>query len=57
MYYLTPKEFHARLGGAVSMRTVWRWIANGDIAHAKIRGRVLIPADAVERLIQQPKGE
>ncbi len=53
--YLSPQEFSARSG--LSLATVHRYLRRGRLPFlqpAGPRGRILIPADALERVLGEP---
>ncbi len=52
--YFTVAEAAAALG--VDRRTVYRWIASGDLTVDTIAGRILLRESAVNRKAKQRKG-
>jgi excisionase family DNA binding protein len=54
MTYITIIEFHRRLGGALSLTTIYRMIEDGDIPGAiqprGKGGKWLVPEDALQSI-------
>jgi excisionase family DNA binding protein len=51
--YVTVQEFHALLGGRLYKDTLYRMIRRGDLPHVRLGSRILIPRDALDRLMEQ----
>lgn len=51
--YITVPEFCKRLGGAIYIDTLYRLIKQGDLPHVKLGGRILIPQDALDRMMEE----
>jgi excisionase family DNA binding protein len=49
--FLTPEEFGTALG--VRTGTVLSWVRAGQVPAVKLGRRVLIPADALQRLVDR----
>lgn len=51
----SAREASARLG--IPVPTVYAYVKSGDLPAVKLRGRLLIPCEAVQRLIDQAMDE
>lgn len=51
MQYLTVKEFHKRLDGAINLDVLYRYLKAGTIPSVRLNHKILIPEDALDRLI------
>ena len=49
--YISVKEFLQQLDGRLSKNTVYEQIASGVIPSVRISRRILIPADAMDRML------
>jgi excisionase family DNA binding protein len=50
--YISVKEFLEALGGRLSKNTVYQAIADGAIPSVRISKRILVPADALDRMLE-----
>ena len=55
--WLSPAEFLARNKGRFGRNSLYDWIATGKIPHLKIQRKILIPADAFDRMLANQEGE
>ena len=49
--YLTVKEFLVLVNGKLSRNSVYQAIARNELPHLKIGRKILIPEDALDRLL------
>lgn len=50
--YISVKEFFQQLDGRLSLNTVYEQIADGHIPSVRVGRRILIPADALDRMLE-----
>ena len=56
--FLTVAAFLARSHGAIGRTAIYEALRRGDIPHARIGRKIMIPSDALERLVvQQSKSD
>ena len=49
--WLTPREFLVRNQGRIGRNTLYEWLANGTLPKVQVGRKILIPADAFERML------
>ena len=55
--WLSPTEFLARHQGRFGRNTLYNWLAEGKLPHLKINRKILIPANAFDRMLAEQAGE
>ena len=51
--WLSPAEFLALHPGKIGRNTLYDWLAQGKLPHLKINRKILIPADAFNRMLAE----
>ena len=51
--YISVKEFIAQLDGRLSKNAVYQHIAEGAIPSIRVGRRILIPSDALDRMLAE----
>jgi hypothetical protein len=55
--WLSPTEFLARHQGRFGRNSLYDWLAEGKLPHLKINRKILIPADAFDRMLAEQVGQ
>ena len=50
--YMSPEELRKRLGCPVSKNTFYSAIASGQVPHIRLGRRILVRADALDRMLE-----
>ena len=57
MEWLSPREFLARHKGRFGRNTLYDWLAEDKLPHIQINRKILIPADAFDRMLEGQAGD
>ena len=49
--WLSPTEFLGRNRGRFGRNTLYNWLAEGKLPHIQINRKIMIPADAFDRML------
>lgn len=52
MAWISVKDARAKLDNAVSLQTIYRMVHTGELAATRLRGKILVDAESLERLMK-----